>query len=119
MTLILIADDAAFTRRMIRKAFKDTDHVMVEANNGKECLEMIDIHSPDCIILDLLMPELDGFGVLEALKQQDSKTPVIVISADIQESVRQRCFDLGAKTILKKPPKDAQVLEAIEAVLAN
>ena len=119
MALVLITDDAAFTRRMIRKAFKDTDHVILEASNGKECLEMLDTHSPDCLILDLLMPELDGFGVLEALKKRGSKLPVIVLSADIQDSVRQQCLELGAVKMLKKPPKGAQILEAIDQALNN
>ncbi len=119
MALILITDDAAFTRRMIRKAFKDTDHLILEASNGKECLEMLKIHSPDCMILDLLMPELDGFGVLEALKQQGSKIPVIVLSADIQDSIRQQCLDLGAVMMLKKPPKGSQILDAIEQAITN
>ena len=119
MALVLITDDAAFTRRMIRKAFKDTDHVVIEASNGKECLEMIDTHSPDCLILDLLMPELDGFGVLETLKQQGSKIPVIVLSADIQDSVREQCLSLGAVRMLKKPPKGPQILEALEQALSH
>ena len=119
MALVLITDDAAFTRRMIRKALKDTDHVILEASNGKECLEMFEIHSPDCIILDLLMPELDGFSVLETLKQQGLKVPVIVLSADIQESIRQKCLDLGAVTMLKKPPSGSQILEAIDRALKN
>ena len=119
MALILITDDAAFTRRMIRKAFKDTDHITLEATNGKECLDILDTHSPDCIILDLLMPELDGFGVLEALKQKGSKIPVIVVSADIQDSVREQCLGLGAAMMLKKPAKAPQILEAINQVLNN
>ncbi|MDJ0727643.1 MAG: response regulator [Prochloraceae cyanobacterium] len=119
MALVLITDDAAFTRRMIRKAFKDTDHLILEASNGKECLDMCDAHSPDCIILDLLMPELDGFSVLETLQQQGSKVPVIVLSADIQDSIRQKCLDLGAVTMLKKPPSSSQILEAIDRALQN
>jgi len=119
MALVLITDDAAFTRRMIRKAFKDTEHVVLEATNGKECLEMVETHSPDCLLLDLLMPELDGFGVLEALKEQGSTIPVIVLSADIQDSVREQCLGLGASVMLKKPPKGAQILEAINQALSN
>lgn len=119
MALVLITDDAAFTRRMIRKAFKDTDHVIIEATNGKECLEMLNTHSPDCLLLDLLMPELDGFGVLATLKEQGSKIPVIVLSADIQYSVRQQCLELGAVMMLKKPPKGPQILEAIDQALNN
>ena len=118
MALILITDDAAFSRRMIRKGFKNTDHQILEASNGKECLEMVDLHSPDCIILDLLMPELDGFGVLESLKEKASKIPVIVLSADIQDSIKEKCLDLGAVMKLKKPVKAEKILEAVEKVLS-
>ena len=72
---------------------------------------------PDCIILDLLMPELDGFGVLEALKQKGSKIPVIVLSADIQDSVREQCLGLGAAMMLQKPAKAPKILEALDQVL--
>ncbi|MDJ0718027.1 MAG: response regulator [Prochloraceae cyanobacterium] len=117
MALILIVDDAAFSRRMIRKALKDENCEIIEASNGKECLDMVAEHSPDCIFLDLLMPELDGFGVLEKLKEQESKIPVIVLSADIQESSRQQCVDLGAFNMLKKPPKAPEIQEALRQAL--
>ncbi|MDJ0717109.1 MAG: response regulator [Prochloraceae cyanobacterium] len=117
MTSILIVDDAAFSRRMIRKALKDENCELLEASNGKECLEMIAEHSPDCIFLDLLMPELDGFAVLQKLKEQGSNIPVIVLSADIQESSRQQCFALGAFNMLKKPPKAPEIQEAVQKAL--
>ena len=117
MALILITDDAAFTRRMIRKALKDTDHVFLEAANGVECLDMLKSHSPDCILLDLLMPEKDGFEVLQELQAQGSTIPVIVLSADIQESARTQCMDLGAFMMLKKPPKPPEINGAIEKAL--
>ena len=66
-----------------------------------------------------IMPELDGFSVLETLQQQGSKVPVIVLSADIQDSIRQKCLDLGAVTMLKKPPSSSQILEAIDRALQN
>lgn len=119
MALILITDDAAFTRRMLRKALKDDDHTFIEAANGVECLEMLKSHSPDCILLDLLMPEKDGFGVLQALKDNASSIPVIVLSADIQESARQQCLELGAFMMLKKPPKAPEIREAIQKALSS
>ncbi|HBL11057.1 MAG TPA: response regulator, partial [Cyanobacteria bacterium UBA11162] len=57
MALILITDDAAFSRRMIRKAVQEGGYEVIEAANGLECLEMVATNSPDCIISDLLMPE--------------------------------------------------------------
>ncbi|MEO0854760.1 MAG: response regulator [Cyanobacteria bacterium J06648_11] len=118
MALILVTDDAAFTRRMIRKALVENDeHVVIEASNGVECLEMLDSHSPDCILLDLLMPELDGYGVLEAVRDRGLKTPVIVLSADIQDSARKQCMELGAYAMLKKPPKPPEVRSMINQAI--
>ena len=117
MALILITDDAAFTRRMLRKALQDDDHVFLEAANGVECLDILKSHSPDCILLDLLMPEKDGFAVLQELKDSGSSIPVIVLSADIQESARQQCLNLGAFMMLKKPPKSPEIRESIQKAL--
>lgn len=119
MGLILITDDAAFARRMVRKAVQKAEHEVLEAENGQECLEKVAQNSPDCIILDLLMPELDGFGVLKALQEQGSKIPVIVLSADIQDSVREECENLGAFNILRKPPKAPEIIEAITQAIGT
>ena len=119
MALILITDDAAFARRMVRKALQEDEHVVLEAANGLECLEMVSAHSPECIVLDLLMPEMDGFGVLQALRDQGVSIPVIVLSADIQESARQQCMDLGAYAMLKKPPKAPEIRSMIQQALGS
>ena len=71
-----------------------------EAVNGLEGIKKIRENTPDLIFLDLLMPELDGFEVLERLKKSDLKIPVIVLTADIQETSKKRCFDLGAKNLI-------------------
>ncbi len=117
MGLILITDDAAFARRMIRKAVEAGGHEVIEAGNGQECLDMVASHSPDCIMTDLLMPEMDGFALLKALGEKGSKIPVIVLSADIQDSARQKCEGLGAFMMLKKPPKGPEILDAIQKAL--
>ncbi len=119
MGLILITDDAAFARRMIRKAVEAGGHEVIEAGNGQECLDMVASHSPDCIMTDLLMPEMDGFALLKALGEKGAKIPVIVLSADIQDSARQKCEDLGAFMMLKKPPKAPEIQEAIQKALSS
>ncbi|MEM9484800.1 MAG: response regulator [Cyanobacteria bacterium P01_F01_bin.116] len=120
MALILITDDAAFTRRMIRKALQtDGDHVILEASNGVECIDLLESHTPDCILLDLLMPEMDGYGVLQTIKDRQLDIPVIVLSADIQDSAREQCMALGAFAMLKKPPKGPEILEMIQKAIDN
>ena len=117
MALVLITDDAAFSRRMIRKAVEQGGHQAIEAANGQECLNMLATNSPDCIISDLLMPEMDGYALLKSLRAQGAKVPVIVLSADIQESARQQCLDLGAFMMLKKPPKAPEIIDALKKAL--
>ena len=117
MALVLITDDAAFSRRMIRKAVEEGGHEVIEAANGQECLDMLAKNSPDCIISDLLMPEMDGYTLLKSLRAQGAKVPVIVLSADIQDSARQQCLDLGAFMMLKKPPKAPEIIDALKKAL--
>ncbi|WP_028571267.1 response regulator [Desulfonatronum lacustre] len=103
MPKVLIADDSMFQRSALTKAVKSLGHEVIEAKNGRECLDAVAEHAPDVVLLDLNMPVLNGFEVLEALQTQGSTVPVVVISADIQESSKDRCRKLGARDILSKP----------------
>ena len=106
MAQVLIFDDSAFMRAKIYKALQEDGHGLLEADNGMKVLHMVLSHSPDCIVLDLIMPNMDGLKVLKALQDQESKIPVIVLTADIQESVRRECTDLGARAFITKTTKD-------------
>lgn len=119
MPLILIIDDSSFQRRMIKKDIAAEGHETLEAGNGMIGLEMIASHAPDCVFLDLLMPEMDGPTVLENLRDQGSETPVIVLTADIQESIKDRCLELGAITVINKPLKTEQLRAAITKALGT
>lgn len=118
MALILIVEDAAFTRRLISRAVQAVGHRTVEAGCGQEGLEKVVTQSPDCILLDLLMPDLDGREVLQKLREQESRVPVIVLTADIQASSRQQCLDLGAIAVLAKPPDPQELSAAIDRAIA-
>lgn len=113
MSLILIVDDSTFARRATMKIVKVGGHEVMEAAEGTECLEMVGEHSPDCIILDLHMPEMSGLDVLKELGERTPGIPIIVQTADIQESVRKECLDLGAKEVVNKPPNMNNLLDAI------
>ena len=115
MAKILIIDDSLFQRRNIRKSLKAEGYDLQEATTGREGLEMIPTFAPDCIVLDILMPEVDGLSFLRTLQAQGNTTPVIVLTADIQNTTRQECLKLGAKEVLHKPLTrlDAEKLRAI------
>lgn len=118
MALILIVEDALFSRRMLGKILKSQGHQILEATNGYEGLNLARERSPDCILLDLLMPEISGIEVIEQLNAQRLFIPVIVITADIQETSRQHCMELGAVAVVNKPPKP-NVLQAAIAKALN
>ena len=117
MACILVVDDSAFTRNRIKSTLGAAGFETLEADSGLKCLSALDARIPDCIVLDLNMPEMNGFEVLEHLKETGSKIPVIMCSADLQESSRERCMELGARDMITKPPKKDQLLAAIASVL--
>jgi sigma-B regulation protein RsbU (phosphoserine phosphatase) len=103
---ILVVDDVAenrdlLLRRLTRLGFSDID----QAANGVEALAAIGAKAYDLVLLDIMMPELDGFGVLEALKSDGriNDTPVIVISALNEMEPVVRCIELGADDFIFKP----------------
>ena len=119
MGKILVIDDSQFQRSKVVGYLTDAGYQTVEAVNGRAGLKLIESETPDLVLLDLLMPELDGFGVLEAMKTNGTSVPVIVLTADIQETRKARCLELGAASFLNKPPKSEALLEAVRDTLAN
>jgi len=118
MASVLIVDDAAFSRRMIRKYLQADGYEIWEATNGSEALNIVRDRVPDCLVTDLLMPEMNGFELLQALKEQGFAIPTIVISADIQDSSRQRGYDLGAAAFINKPPKEDELRQTVRQVFS-
>lgn len=118
MAFILIIEDAWFTRRFLSKTLQAAGHTTVEANCGQEGLEKALTHAPDCILLDLLMPDMDGREVLQRLQAQEHSIPAIVLTADIQSSSRQQCLELGAIAVLGKPPTPEDLAAAIDRAIA-
>jgi len=114
---VLVIDDSGFQRKWIVKAVSDLGHNAAEAVNGFEGLKLIDSVNPDCITVDLNMPEMDGIEFLGNLRSRDQAIPVIVITADIQSETKKQCQELGAAAFLNKPFKPDQLGEALEKCL--
>ncbi len=119
MALILIIDDSAFQRGVIRSLVRDAGYETEEAENGRAGLEKIAARQPDCILTDLLMPDMGGLELLESLRELAAAIPVIIITGNIQESVRQRCLELGAAAVVNKPVRQEELLPAIEKALGD
>jgi CheY-like chemotaxis protein len=118
MSRILVVDDSKFSRSRVVSAVADLSRDVVQAVDGQDALDQLAQGSVDLILTDLLMPRLDGFGLLRTLRNQGDQTPVIVISADIQASSRELCQSLDVKYFLNKPFYKNDLVNAVTAVLA-
>jgi CheY-like chemotaxis protein len=119
MAKILIIDDSSYMRRMIRGILNADGYEIFEAEEGLKGLQMAKTVAPDCILIDLIMPGVDGLKVLNVLHEEGSDIPVIVLTADIQESVRVQCLELGATAFINKPPKEAVLRDTVGKVLGS
>lgn len=104
---VVIADDNNEFRNLLSEYFLTQDDIVIEAmtKDGEEAIEMINKKNPDLVILDIIMPHIDGIGVLESLRSMDkSKRPkVIVLSAVGQDNITQKAISLGADYYIVKP----------------
>ncbi|TLX73729.1 response regulator [Labilibacter sediminis] len=113
---ILIIDDSITTRNFLSNILKENGHEVTEAADGVEGLIKTNQIKPEMILLDLLMPNMDGFQVLRELKKNKISIPVIVLTADIQDDVKEECYELGAKYFLNKPFKANDIINSMNIV---
>ncbi len=101
---LVICDDSNMARKQVARSLPDEWDVDISyATNGVEGIEAVRAGKAEMLFLDLTMPEMDGYGVLELIKQENLKSIVIVISGDIQPEARERVIKLGALEFIKKP----------------
>ncbi len=118
MPKLLIADDSMFQRFMHAKTAKDLGFDVLDAKDGQECLTVAVSENPDVILLDLNMPVLSGLEVLKAMKEKGIHSKILVITADIQDTTKQRCIDCGAVDFINKPVEDEILREKLQSLLS-
>lgn len=119
MKKILIIEDNADIRENIAEILELADYKAITAANGKEGVEKAMSEHPDLIICDIMMPELDGYGVLHILAKKDATAsiPFIFLTAKAERADMRKGMILGADDYLTKPFDDTELLDAIEARL--
>lgn len=115
--LIAVVDDDADVRHALQRLALAAGLAAQVYASGEAFLQSLDEHEPDCVVLDLHMPGLDGFAVQAALRRRGSTLPVLVITGDDRPATRRRAMALGARGYLRKPVDGEQLLAAIGAVL--
>jgi len=113
---ILTVDDELSILRFLRSNLEDKGYTVLSASNGEEELHMIEMKLPDLIILDVMMPKMDGFEVCRQLREW-SQIPIIMLSARGDEKDKVRCLDLGADDYIVKPFGAKELIARVSAVL--
>ena len=113
---ILTADDDPQLLRLVSRNLELEDYEVVTASNGQQALEMIETQTPDLVLLDVMMPKMDGFTVCQRVREF-SAVPIILITARGQDQDKVRGLDLGADDYLTKPFSVDELLARVRAVL--
>ena len=104
-------------RKRVRQALGQEGYTLVEADSGVTALTELDKREFSCILTDLVMPDLDGFGLLAEMQRRHVSAPVVVVTADIQKSTRERCEGLGATTFVQKPVPPEKLRAVVAQIL--
>jgi CheY-like chemotaxis protein len=114
---VLIVDDEATTRTLVRLLLERDGYRVIEAFNGRHALDVIGGQGVDLVVMDLLMPELDGYDAIRALRQhqQHATTPIVVVTTEEGPSVEKQLLDLGADDYILKPFEPTVLTSRIKA----
>jgi two-component system chemotaxis response regulator CheY len=112
---ILIVDDSSISVKIIKSCIpKDKDYELFDAADGQIGVEKYKELKPDLTFMDLTMPVMNGFQALEEIMKLDQKALVIILTADVQIKAVAKAHDLGAFSVVKKPPSKESILAAIK-----
>ena len=118
MTRILIADDEIKIREVVKEYAKASNFDCDEASNGKEAIELSKKNNYDCIILDIMMPEIDGYEALKQIKK-NKDVPVIMLSARQEEDDKLYGFDAGADDYVTKPFSPKELMARVKVICSR
>jgi two-component system KDP operon response regulator KdpE len=116
---VLLVDDEPAIRRFLRLSFDAEGYQVEEAGDGKAALDILQARAPDLLILDLGLPDLDGFDVIRRLRELGSSIPVIVLSSRTDEKGKVQALDLGADDYVTKPFGIDELLARIRTALRH
>jgi DNA-binding response OmpR family regulator len=115
-TTILVADDDPQLLRLITRNLQLEGYEVLAASDGQQALDMTEAHTPDLVLLDVMMPRMDGFTVAERVREF-SAVPIIIVTARGQDQDKIRGLDAGADDYLTKPFSVDELLARVRAVL--
>jgi CheY-like chemotaxis protein len=117
---VLVAEDNEFNSQLLELLLVGRGHHVRLAKTGRETLRLVEADPYDLLLLDVHMPELDGFGVIHAIREREQDTggrlPVVAVTARSRKEDRQRCLEAGMDDFLLKPINAMDLWAAIDRV---
>ena len=116
---ILVVDDLDMNRRLLEALLTPLGHEVFMANDGEECLSEVEKHNPDLILLDVMMPKMDGFATVAHLKSnpKTKAIPVVMVTALTEMNERIKALEKGADDFLSKPINELELRARINSLL--
>jgi DNA-binding response OmpR family regulator len=116
MTRILAVDDEPLYQHLLKVNLEKEGYEVITANNGEEALDMVSSRHPDLVVMDIMMPKLDGITASERIRQF-SNIPIIILTARGEEQDRVRGLNIGADDYMVKPFSATELIARVRAVL--
>jgi two-component system chemotaxis response regulator CheY len=113
---ILITDDSKLLRKKLRTELEKLDCEVLEAVNGKESVEIVLQQMPDCVFLDIVMPEVGGIEALQVIKEVSPEIPVVMLSSAGSPQKLMTTLKMGAMEFIQKPYKSEQIQKVVETI---
>ncbi|MFP5253869.1 MAG: response regulator transcription factor [Actinomycetes bacterium] len=119
MGTVLVVEDEREIRELLRRYLERAGHAVLSTGSGAEALRMVEASSPDLVLLDLGLPDLDGTELLRGVRQDGRRTPVLVLTARAGVDDRIRGLSLGADDYVTKPFSPTEVVLRVGAILGR
>ena len=116
---VLVVDDEPAIRRFLRTSLTAQDYFVIDAESGTAALDQMRRASPDVVVLDLGLPDINGLDIIERLRGQGSTVPIVVLSSRSDETGKVRALDLGADDYVTKPFGIDELLARIRAAVRH
>lgn len=116
---VLIVDDDPGVRTVLERILDGAGYEVSEAADAFQALDLLDSQHPDAVLLDIKMPGMDGFGLLENLRSRGIDVPVVILTGHGDEFTARDCLDAGAAAYLTKPPDRADLLINVRGAVAQ
>ena len=114
---ILVVDDDKHTRMLLKAILQGEKYTVTTANNGEEALEVLDREHIDLVVLDIMMPKLDGYKFTEMIRESDNALPILMVTAKTLPADEKKGFLVGTDDYITKPIDKDKLLLRIKALL--